>query len=96
MPNSSLFIKSFHHLQVEDFSYFRTLIVYIHRNPVKHGFAKCILDYPWSSYHAIVSDKITKPKRDDVLNCFNDIENFKFMHHAGDVDEERMKDYLVE
>ena len=29
-------------------------IDYIHYNPVKHGLVKCVIDWPWSSFHRYV------------------------------------------
>jgi len=47
----SLFIKNFKRKEVEDESYLRNLILYIHLNPIKHGFVKLINDWSPTSYH---------------------------------------------
>jgi putative transposase len=31
-------------------------VAYIHYNPVKHGYVKRVLDWPYSSFHRFVSD----------------------------------------
>ena len=35
----------------EDFSYFLTLLRYIHQNPIKAGITHFAEEYPWSSWH---------------------------------------------
>lgn len=76
----SLFEKSFSRKLVTSDSYFQKLIYYIHNNPVHHGFCKNINDYPWSSYGSIVSEKPTKIKRKEVIEAFDDLENFIEYH----------------
>jgi len=93
----SLFTKNYERIQVKDEKYYSNLIVYIHNNPVKHGFAEHAMDYPWSSYLTVVSTKNTKLKREDVIEYFNDLENFKYMHQPGLIDEDRsLKGLVVE
>jgi putative transposase len=33
---------------------FERQLEYIHYNPVKHGYASCAKDWPWSSFHRCV------------------------------------------
>jgi len=51
-------------------SYLTTLIDYIHKNPVKHGFTDTFEDYPYSSYQSHISEKATKLDRKYVLEWF--------------------------
>ena len=76
----SLFEKPFERKKIKDEKYFRQLILYIHNNPVEHRFVENPEDYRWSSYNAILSDRKTQVKRDDVLNYFGNKENFIFSH----------------
>jgi REP element-mobilizing transposase RayT len=46
----SLFIKNFKRKEVTDDAYLRSLILYIHLNPVKHGFVKEMSSWPWNSW----------------------------------------------
>lgn len=48
----SLFLKNFKRKEVSEFSYLFQVIIYIHLNPVKHGFTKKPQDWEWSSYTA--------------------------------------------
>ncbi|PKQ60997.1 hypothetical protein BZG02_17010 [Labilibaculum filiforme] len=76
----SLFERPFKRKLVDDETYFRTLILYIHNNPIHHGFTDMAIDYLWSSYLTCLSDKPTKLKRKEVMEYFDDEANFKFMH----------------
>ena len=76
----SLFEKNFERKWVDNQRYFQNMIIYIHQNPVKHGFVEHTLDYPWTSYLTITSEKPTKLKRDEVIKYFDDIINFKSLH----------------
>ena len=48
-------------------------INYIHYNPVKHGYVKCVKDWVYSSFHKFVEDKFY----DKNWGSSNDIENIK-------------------
>ncbi|MDM8161009.1 hypothetical protein QUH73_14385 [Labilibaculum sp. K2S] len=89
----SLFERPFKRKQVPDDQYFRNLIVYIHNNPIHHGFTDIAVDYPWSSYLTCLSVKPTKLKRKDVIEWFDDEANFRFMHQQH-VDFMEMDEWL--
>lgn len=76
----SLFEKNFHRIEVSTESYLRHLVVYIHSNPVHHGFCDNLWDYPWSSYGTILSANPTKLQRSQVIGWFDDKGNFVEMH----------------
>ena len=48
-------------------------INYVHYNPVKHGYVKCVKDWVYSSFHKFVEDKFY----DNNWGSPNDIENIK-------------------
>ena len=75
----SLFEKHFKRIRVDDENYLRQLIVYIHLNP-KHHFDIDFTGFKYSSYNSFLSNKGTKLMRDDVIELFGDIENFKYTH----------------
>ncbi|MDR2684886.1 MAG: hypothetical protein LBB53_05860 [Prevotellaceae bacterium] len=60
--------------------YLQQAICYIHLNPVKHGFTD-YLEYPHSSYNAMISNGKTNLKREEVLQLFGDVENFVYCHN---------------
>ncbi len=84
--SGSLFENRFHRKLVSDIEYFKRLVVYIHNNPVHHGFTKFAMDYPWSSYLTCISIKPTHLQRDSVIGWFDSEANFKTVHdNASDV-----------
>ena len=48
-------------------------INYIHYNPVKHGYVKCVKDWEYSSFHKFVENQLY----DENWGNSEDIENFK-------------------
>lgn len=56
--------------------YLRQCIIYIHQNPISEDFK----DYPYSSYKTVISNSFTSLKRDEVIELFEDKENFRFCH----------------
>jgi REP element-mobilizing transposase RayT len=82
----SLFQHHFGRLRVTSDRYFVALVHYIHYNPQKHGFAKDFREWPYSSYHALLSDKTTQLKRTAVLNWFGGPQALR-QFHAGPTDE---------
>lgn len=76
----SLFEKHFKRVCIEDEDYLKQLIIYVHLNP-KHHFDMDFVNYRFSSYEAYLSQKETKISRNEILNLFGDIENFKFVHN---------------
>jgi len=76
----SLFQKGFHRKSVDSKSYLIQTLLYIHYNPINHGFVKKIEDYQWTSYHGYFKEQEIELNKLEVLNWFDDIENFKYMH----------------
>jgi len=76
----SLFLRSFKRKEITSSEYLKSLIIYIHSNPVHHGFVSNISSWKYSSYHSLISDKTTQLKRKEVIELFEDIDNFKFGH----------------
>jgi len=75
--------------------YFKTLVFYIHYNPVHHGFCERLQDYPWSSYGSVISIKPTKIKREKIIGYFDSIGNF-IDHHKQQHDFNDMRDMLFD
>ena len=48
-------------------------INYVHYNPVKHGYVKCVKDWVYSSFHKFVENKLYY----ENWGCSADIENIK-------------------
>ncbi|MCF8219476.1 MAG: hypothetical protein K9I29_08595 [Bacteroidales bacterium] len=77
----ALFERPFKRKQIHDEEYLRQVILYIHNNPVHHGFCKHPSDYPWSSYLTFIKRNPTKLKRKQVMDWFGDKTNFEYMHN---------------
>ena len=76
----SLFKVRFKRERIEPEEYLRNVIVYVHLNPVKHKFQGNYIDYKYSSYNSILSDKTTLLSRNDVLELFGGKENYIYHH----------------
>jgi len=76
----SLFQQRFGRVQVTSNSHLLYLVRYIHRNPQKHGFVKDFRDWPYSSFHALASNGVTRLDRNEVLSWFGDKEDFQRAH----------------
>ncbi|MBB6333393.1 REP element-mobilizing transposase RayT [Chryseobacterium sediminis] len=59
--------------------YLINVIIYIHQNPQNHSVAQ-FSKYNFSSYQSILSKSKTLLKRDEVLELFNNRENFVLSH----------------
>ena len=71
----SLFLKNFKRKEITDDKYFRNLILYLHNNPVHHGFATDFENYPWTSYQPFIHQP-----SDYLVQYFDDIENCRHAH----------------
>jgi REP element-mobilizing transposase RayT len=76
----TLFERPFKRKHVDNLEYLKRLIIYIHNNPVHHGFCEHPIEYPWSSYLSCISLKPTKLKRDKVIGWFDGEANFITKH----------------
>jgi len=76
----SLLEHTFRRKPIESESYLKQALIYIHNNPVHHGFCAHPLEYPWSSYLSCISIKPTKLQRETVIGWFDDLANFKTAH----------------
>ena len=82
----TLFQKPFKRKQITDESYLKNMIHYIHYNPVHHGFVDNLRNWKHSSFESFFSDKETQLQRDEVMEMFDNKENF-FAFHQNEVDE---------
>ncbi len=84
----SVFQREFGRTRVDTEHYFYTEVFYIHNNPIKHGLASSLEDYPWSSYLPILyglsyyNDWLCRQK---MLEWFDGEENFKLFHRRNGV-----------
>lgn len=76
----SLFHRPFKRKEITSEEYLKTLVCYIHRNPIHHGFCADFKEWEHSSYHAYLSNKSSKIERTYILGLFDGKENFIEAH----------------
>lgn len=77
----SLFEKHFKRIQLKDEVYLKNLIIYVHLNPFHH-LNKDYKTFQFSSFASILSDKETNLLRLEVIDLFDNIENFVYCHSS--------------
>ena len=91
----SLFQKHPKKIQIKNEEYLRNLIIYINTNPSHHNIAN-FSEYKFSSYQALLSNQPTLLERDNVIELFDTVENFKYTHQIKkinlDIIQELIKD----
>lgn len=80
--SGNLFQRTFKRKKVLDELQLKTLIIYIHLNPKSSSLSKSYKDYPFSSYRSFLNSNYTNMERKEVLELFDGIENFKFVHES--------------
>jgi len=80
----SLFKRAFMRIPINSESYLIRLIRYVHHNPVKDKLVSLPYDWKYSSYNALVSQKPTMLVRAQVIDLFEDLDNFIFYHKQQD------------
>jgi hypothetical protein len=70
----SLFESPFKRILIDSEDYLRNLIIYIHQNPENFH------NYKFSSYLAVISNADTNIKRKEIIDLFDNIQNFIECH----------------
>ena len=78
--HGSLFERPFKRKLILSKEYLKQLVVYIHNNPIRHGFVENIMDYPWSSYLSCFNEKPINNPPNSVIKWFKDETGFKNNH----------------
>jgi putative transposase len=78
-----LFCQSVNRNLISSEEYRQMAVVYIHNNPIKHGFCTLPEDWKFSSYKSIISEGIIKVERDEVISWFVNRKNFIFYHKSN-------------
>jgi len=91
--HGSLFERPFKRKLVDDIRYLKHLILYIHNNPVHHGFVEHTLEYTWSSYLTCITVLPTKLQREKVVGWFDGEANFKHLHN-GKMEVKKLEEWL--
>ena len=77
----SLFAPNFKRKEITSQEYFKNVVIYIHQNPIRHGFAEKLTDWPWTSYQAILVDLPTHLKRKEILELFSNSIEYIHLHN---------------
>ncbi len=80
--HGSLFERPFHRKLIDNETYLKHVIIYIHNNPVHHGFCEHPVEYTWSSYLGSISAKLSPLKLDDAMTWFDNEDNYKQTHDS--------------
>ena len=75
-----LFEQPFRRIQIDSDDYLRKTVLYIHNNPKKHSIEEAIEQYAYSSYQIILQQKESFICSNEVLEWFEDVENFIYCH----------------
>ena len=78
----SLFEHGFKRKEITSDAYLTAVMVYIHHNPVHHGFCDRIENWPHSSFHSLLSSQPSKLARQAVLDWFGDAVGFRQSHRV--------------
>jgi putative transposase len=89
----NLFERPFKRKLIHHENYFKQVVLYIHQNPVHHGFCSHPLEYPWTSYITCTTAEQTWLKREAVKQLFGDDEKFEKAHKKL-IDKEAMDSWL--
>ncbi|AZA82000.1 transposase [Chryseobacterium lactis] len=78
--HGSLIESPFKRKLITSDKYLINVIIYIHQNPQYHSFIDQFSKYNFSSYQSILSTSKTLLKRDEVIDLFDNRENFILAH----------------
>lgn len=76
----SMFIKNFKRELITCKEHFLITLVYVHRNPIHHGFRTAFDDWPYSSYLGILNTEDTGVENKKVLAVFGGRDAFIKRH----------------
>ncbi len=78
--HGSLFERPFKRKLIGGENFLKNVLLYIHNNPVHHGFCHRPEEYKRSSYIDYLTDNSSKLPHKEVMEMFGDKANFKFCH----------------
>jgi putative transposase len=78
--SGSLFAPNFKRKEISNAEYFKNVILYIHQNPIHHGFTNRLTDWAWTSFQVMLVDLPTELKRKEVLNLFGNSSDYLRFH----------------
>lgn len=91
----NLFSHGFKRVQVNESTYLKKLILYIHWNPVKHGIEVDIENYEWSSYYEMVKGEKILHNKKALIRIFGGKNKF-LKHHNQESEYKLISDLMLE
>lgn len=84
--HGSLFQRPYKRNQITSETHLKRAIIYVHRNPVHHGFTDRIKDWSYTSYESHMSKQPTQLSRELVMKLFGSETLFKEAHENAQMD----------
>lgn len=75
-----LFSLPFKRKKIENEKYLKSVVIYTHLNPEHHKFVIDYRTYEHSSYQSYLSNLPSRLGREFILELFDGLENFKYIH----------------
>ena len=76
----ALFVDYMRRTLIDTEQYRKNIVLYIHQNPIHHGYCNRLEEWKYASYNTILSNRFTFLQREEVVKWFGDVENFIFEH----------------
>ncbi len=95
MRRGSLFQEHLKRIKITNENYLKNLIVYVNTNSSHHQFED-YTTYKYSSYKALISNQETALKRDEVIELFDDLSNFKYVLHIKNLNINILQELILE
>ena len=89
----SLFIKNFKRQPITDKEYFLNSVIYVHRNPLHHGFCNDYNSWPYSSYRDVFEGEHRFTEIGKLLQLFGGQENYIGRHQTSLEKLEQINDF---
>jgi REP element-mobilizing transposase RayT len=94
--DGNLFNRPFKRIAVNDLGYLMKLVLYIHKNPDKHGLLEGFQEYQWSSFQSYIGQEDIIPlKKKKILDLFKTSSHFLDLHHSLN-DYSDIQEFLLE
>ena len=76
----NLFERPFKRRLIDNRAYFKNCLIYVHQNPIKHGFVEHLSDYRYTSFNSILSGTVTHLEKEKVMSLFDNRADFELSH----------------
>lgn len=76
----ALFVDYMRRVAIESDEQFTATVLYIHQNPVKHGFCRNLHDWEWNGYHELCGSGPTFLGRKEIMDWFGNKHSFIKSH----------------